>query len=127
MINRLFIVIKQVFIIIVSTYLIFYLQVTDCRGTAGHNIEYVLRLAEFFRNNLPEVIDDHLFTLESLVRQKMSEKNLSVTGEVLTSRSKETPPSPQAQLQEEDPAQIRRNSFQFQARVPPKKLLCLKV
>lgn len=102
-------------------------QVTDCRGTAGHNIEYVLRLAEFFRDNLPEVTDDHLFTLESLVRQRMMEKNLSITGEVIP-RSKEATSAPVAPVQEnEDAAQIRRDSFQYQARVPPKKLLCLKV
>ena len=28
---------------------IYELQVTECKGEAGHNSEYVLRLAKFFR------------------------------------------------------------------------------
>lgn len=108
-------------------------QVAECKGEAGHNIEYVLRLAEFFRDNLPEVNDDHLFTLEALVRQRMKEKNLSVNGEMLSSKvttAKEALPIAQEAeqpVQQEDGDQVRRDSFQYQARVPPKKLLCLKV
>lgn len=39
-------------------------QIAICRGNTGHNIEYLLRLAEFMRLYCPEVEDDHLFSIE---------------------------------------------------------------
>ncbi|XP_056152111.1 glutathione-specific gamma-glutamylcyclotransferase 1-like isoform X2 [Lampris incognitus] len=40
-------------------------QIAICRGKTGHNIEYLLRLAEFMRRYCPEVEDDHLFSIEA--------------------------------------------------------------
>lgn len=40
-------------------------QIATCRGKTGHNIEYLLRLAEFMRLYCPEVEDDHLFSIEA--------------------------------------------------------------
>ncbi|XP_036398042.1 glutathione-specific gamma-glutamylcyclotransferase 1-like [Megalops cyprinoides] len=40
-------------------------QIATCRGKTGHNIEYLLRLAEFMRLCCPEVEDDHLFSIEA--------------------------------------------------------------
>lgn len=40
-------------------------QIAICRGNTGHNIEYLLRLAEFMRLYCPEVEDDHLFSIEA--------------------------------------------------------------
>lgn len=104
-------------------------QVTECKGEAGHNIEYVLRLAEFFRDNLPEVIDDHLFTLEYLVRKRMKEENICLVDKEPVAQVKEEVVSlaeaaqPDNNLNQE----VRRDSFQYLSRVSPKKLLCLKV
>ena len=39
-----------------------------CSGATGHNVEYVLRLADWFRLNFPDVMDDHLFTIETHIR-----------------------------------------------------------
>ncbi|XP_060771761.1 glutathione-specific gamma-glutamylcyclotransferase 1 isoform X2 [Neoarius graeffei] len=39
-------------------------QIAVCKGEAGHNIEYLLRLAEFMRQSCPGVDDPHLFSLE---------------------------------------------------------------
>lgn len=118
----------------VTSFVIIVWQVAECKGEAGHNIEYVLRLAEFFRDNLPEVVDEHLFTLESLVREKMNEKKLSLNGGLLSTKaSKAEASSPHEGAagdhprQPEDVDEVRRDSFQYQARVPPKKLLCLNV
>lgn len=106
-------------------------QVTECRGHAGHNIEYVIRLADFFRDHLPEVHDDHLFSLEASVRQHMKQKEIVWT-ESSTSARKEAPAStlpsvPAAAAAEGGDAEVRRDSFQHQSRLAPKKLLCLKV
>lgn len=42
-------------------------QITTCRGSSGHNIEYLVRLAEFMRICCPEVEDEHLFSIEAAV------------------------------------------------------------
>lgn len=51
-------------------------QVVESRGDAGHNVEYVLKLAEWIQKNLPEVVDDHLFDIEKAVRTKIDQKSL---------------------------------------------------
>lgn len=40
-------------------------QIAICSGNTGHNIEYLVRLAEFMRLNCPEVEDEHLFSIEA--------------------------------------------------------------
>ncbi|XP_071781418.1 glutathione-specific gamma-glutamylcyclotransferase 1-like [Centroberyx gerrardi] len=40
-------------------------QIAACRGNTGHNLEYLLRLAEFMRLSCPEVQDEHLFSIEA--------------------------------------------------------------
>ena len=49
----------------------FKFQVVESRGEAGHNVEYVLKLAEWIRKNLPEVVDDHFLDIEKAVRTKI--------------------------------------------------------
>ncbi|XP_031849391.1 putative glutathione-specific gamma-glutamylcyclotransferase 2 [Nomia melanderi] len=51
-------------------------QIFQSSGPSGHNVEYLLRLAEFMHRYLPEVCDDHLFTLELLVRSRIKEHNM---------------------------------------------------
>ncbi|XP_061552491.1 glutathione-specific gamma-glutamylcyclotransferase 1-like isoform X1 [Phycodurus eques] len=40
-------------------------QIAVCRGKTGHNIEYLLRLADFMRHCCPEAHDEHLFSIEA--------------------------------------------------------------
>jgi len=40
-------------------------QIAVCRGKTGHNLEYLLRLAEFMRSSCPKVEDHHLFSIEA--------------------------------------------------------------
>ncbi|MEQ2295457.1 Glutathione-specific gamma-glutamylcyclotransferase 1 [Ameca splendens] len=42
-------------------------QISISSGKTGHNIEYLLRLAEFMRLCCPEVEDGHLFSIEAAV------------------------------------------------------------
>jgi len=51
-------------------------QVVSSSGPSGHNVEYLLKLAEWVHNTLPEVWDDHLFTIEIQVRLKVKQKGL---------------------------------------------------
>ena len=39
-------------------------QCVECVGRTGHNVEYVLKLAEWARETFPEVEDKHLYGLE---------------------------------------------------------------
>lgn len=39
-------------------------QIVVSSGRAGHNIEYLLRLADFMHNHCPEAEDKHLFSIE---------------------------------------------------------------
>lgn len=39
-------------------------QIVVSTGRAGHNIEYLLRLADFMHNYCPEAEDKHLFSIE---------------------------------------------------------------
>ncbi|KAG9480905.1 hypothetical protein GDO78_010269 [Eleutherodactylus coqui] len=39
-------------------------QIVACSGRAGHNIEYLLRLANFMHSFCPEAEDKHLFSIE---------------------------------------------------------------
>ncbi|KAK2716827.1 putative glutathione-specific gamma-glutamylcyclotransferase 2 isoform X2 [Artemia franciscana] len=49
------------------------LQIANAQGVNGHNVEYLLRLAEFMRTEAPEVRDRHLFELESIVVQLLGQ------------------------------------------------------
>ncbi|XP_029972987.1 glutathione-specific gamma-glutamylcyclotransferase 1 [Salarias fasciatus] len=40
-------------------------QIAICRGSTGHNAEYLVRLADFMRLCCPEVQDEHLFAIEA--------------------------------------------------------------
>jgi len=51
-------------------------KVLNCSGASGHNVEYVLRLADWFRQKLPEVQDEHLFTLDAMIRTLIRERGL---------------------------------------------------
>ncbi|KAL0963096.1 hypothetical protein UPYG_G00349640 [Umbra pygmaea] len=40
-------------------------QIATSQGKTGHNLEYLLRLAEFMRRSCPHVDDPHLFSIEA--------------------------------------------------------------
>ncbi|XP_033608797.1 glutathione-specific gamma-glutamylcyclotransferase 1 isoform X2 [Cryptotermes secundus] len=110
-------------------------QIVECSGPSGHNVEYLLRLAGFMHEYLPEAVDEHLFTLEFLVRSRIKEQNLCLKTLMGDSLMPASPPAtPPHELEDADennaiggdPA-VRPDSFQFTSRVPPKKLRCLNI
>ena len=54
------------------------LQVVSSTGASGHNVEYVLKLAEWMHKTVPNVWDEHLFAIEVEVRRLVSERGLSL-------------------------------------------------
>ena len=45
-------------------------------GASGHNVEYVLKLAEWLHKEVPNAWDDHLFSIEVEVRRMVVERGL---------------------------------------------------
>lgn len=110
-------------------------QILQCSGPSGHNVEYLLRLARFMHDYLPEAMDEHLFTLEFLVKSRIKEQNLCMRTLMGDSVMPVSPPrTPPHELEDADEngaaggdAAVRPHSFQFTSRVPPKKLRCLNI
>lgn len=96
-------------------------EIVESTGPSGHNVEYLICLANFIREEIKgvHVEDDHLFQLEDLVKQMLAERNICMYS-----------------LMRNRPAKIRRDSheeiirpttFEFTSRVPDKKLRCLNI
>lgn len=94
-------------------------QIVECRGQSGHNVEYVIRLARFMHEELPDANDEHLFNLENLVLQALQLRQI-----------------PLISVMGKDPVRIQRDSyettkrtssFDFTSRLPERKLRCLNI
>ncbi|KAG8232665.1 hypothetical protein J437_LFUL011897 [Ladona fulva] len=81
-------------------------QIAECHGPSGSNADYLLNLARFMRTEFPTVKDDHLFELERLVRERLSECGQRVLAEA------------GGQVREER---------KYTSRLPSKKLLCINI
>ncbi|XP_015763892.1 PREDICTED: uncharacterized protein LOC107342895 [Acropora digitifera] len=46
-------------------------EIASAEGHAGHNAEYVIRLADFMREKVPDFEEEHLFELEKLLRKEL--------------------------------------------------------
>lgn len=100
-------------------------------------MEYVLKLAEWIRKNLPEVNDDHLFNIETAVRAKIDQRNLCLTS--LMGDTHQNQEGLQAQAVEQEAAVAesvengngncdeKSSSCVFSTQLRPKCLRCTKV
>ncbi|KAI1308977.1 Glutathione-specific gamma-glutamylcyclotransferase 1 [Halotydeus destructor] len=48
-------------------------EIAEAEGNSGHNVEYLARLSAFMRLEVPHAYDDHLFQLDTLVKQRLLE------------------------------------------------------
>lgn len=90
-------------------------------------MEYLLRLANFVRENIPEAVDEHLFSLEILVRTLIEEKNLcleELMGEKSMIKSVE---GPKSEHDQEHDRRAPSESLQFAEMVTSKKLRCVNI
>ncbi|XP_057328904.1 putative glutathione-specific gamma-glutamylcyclotransferase 2 [Microplitis mediator] len=111
-------------------------QIFNSKGPSGHNVEYLLRLANFMHRCIPEAYDDHLFTLETLVRSKIKSNNLclhTLMGHREFSIELESSDLEIGESNDDDDDnnfngnnEAPVNSFQYTSRIPVKTLRCLK-
>lgn len=94
-------------------------QIVECHGPSGHNVEYLVKLAIFMRNEIPHANDDHLFELEYLVRDILDKKRIPLSTLM---------GSPLERIRRDSHANSTRpTSFEFTSRVPKTQLRCLNL
>ncbi|XP_049536881.1 glutathione-specific gamma-glutamylcyclotransferase 1 [Anopheles darlingi] len=97
-------------------------QIVESRGPSGHNVEYLIRLAMFMRDELPGASDEHLFELESLVRRFVAEADLNVDQLLMMGNT------PLRRIRRDTHEEVRRHvTFEYTSRVPDTKLRCLHI
>ncbi|XP_011167844.1 glutathione-specific gamma-glutamylcyclotransferase 1 [Solenopsis invicta] len=105
-------------------------QITECSGLSGHNVEYLLRLAEFMHRYLPEAHDEHLFTLEMLVRSRIKEESMclvTLMGNRDFVLDLDEDARAELAISTEEVNERPRENSQFSARIPSKCLRCVKM
>lgn len=95
----------------------------------------VYRLADFMHRFIPEAFDDHLFTLETIVRAKIKKQKLclnTLMGNREFTVELETAADLEIDQSNSDDEDINGNneppvhSFEYTSRIPVKTLRCLK-
>lgn len=116
-------------------------------GASGHNAEYLLKLADYLRTNVPQEDDTELFELEKLVLSELRKRKINVadvtnsnpssklsnaiSGQLSNvslddkSTTTSSSTSSQSQLQSRRPSSLSNNDFTH--RVPDKKLRCVNI
>lgn len=89
-------------------------QILECEGSSGSNAEYLLRLADFMREEIPEALDDHLFSLERLVRKFAADMKVCLN-------------SLMGQRSEDKETKAVVPTYAFASRIPEKKLRCVNM
>ncbi|UYV68952.1 CHAC1 [Cordylochernes scorpioides] len=89
-------------------------DIATSSGTCGHNAEYLLRLADFMQKAFPDVLDDHLFSLERLVRTMLRHQGKSISD--MIPQEEESPSREEA---------AEKSLSQFAAQIPSRKLRCM--
>jgi len=116
-------------------------QVVHSSGDAGHNVEYVLKIAMWMRHHLPEVRDDHLYLLERHIREIVDREGHDLKAmmgqelafaedmddmeEMSDSDSDSDEASPNND--ESKKSKSRRTSGDFSSNISPDDLRCVKV
>lgn len=105
-------------------------QIVQSSGPSGHNVEYLIRLANFMREHFPEHYDHHLFNLERDVLSIVNEENMCLedlmgTGKGCVRFVRKM--STGSNESNDNNNHERPESFQHTTRVPDKPLRCLNI
>lgn len=104
-------------------------QIIDCSGPSGHNVEYLVRLANFMREHFSEEHDPHLFNLEKEVLDLIDKNNMCLTtlmgdGDGCVSFVKRDLNGSESHPQQNED---RIESFEHSTRIKEKTLRCLNL
>ena len=99
-------------------------QVVSSSGPSGHNVEYVLRLAEWVHQELPDVQDEHLFSIEQEIRLRIKERNLSLK---FLMGEKEEQPEVQLEVAESESSPLAARRTTFTSHCEKNCLKCVKL
>lgn len=105
-------------------------EITETRGLCGHNVEYLLRLANFMRQYCPGIEDPHLFKLEAAVLRMISERNMcikSLMGDGRECVTFKMISSLNHQSLDNRLNYERGNNFQFTTQMSSKSLRCVRI
>lgn len=94
-------------------------QICESSGPSGHNVEYLMRLAQFMHDELSGADDDHLFELERCVLSLLKQRRISL-GTLMGTQ-------PQTIRRDSYEDARRPRSFEHTSRVPDVKLRCLNI
>merc|ERR1712142_120809 len=95
-------------------------QVVHSSGNSGHNVEYVLKIAMWQRHFLPDIQDDHLYTLEHHIRNLVDKEKMdlkSLMGQELAFATSEQPTASDNDDLSRTPSKSRRTSGDFTSQV----------
>jgi cation transport regulator ChaC len=53
-------------------------QIVSCRGPCGNNVQYVVQLANYMREHIPEEHDAHLFGLVERIEAQCAEREMNI-------------------------------------------------
>lgn len=95
-------------------------MIVNSRGASGHNVEYLIRLVMFMRDELPGMHDEHLFKLDKFVRKFLLERKMSLN-ECMGA------PLPVIRRDVVERNTQRQNTFEHTSRVPSRRLRCLNI
>lgn len=62
------------------------IQIVNAVGPCGTNIEYVTKMTDYIRNNIPEDDDEHLFQLDRRIREIRDQKTVASVKEFFENR-----------------------------------------
>lgn len=99
-------------------------QVIQSSGPSGHNVEYVLKLAEWVHEMLPDVLDEHLFSIEQEIRLRIKERNLSLK---FLMGEKEEQPEVQLEVAESESSPLAARRTTFTSHCEKNCLKCVKL
>lgn len=104
-------------------------EIGEAKGASGDNIEYVLRLADFMREHVPHIWDDHLFTLEKYLQRLKGSATPTPRADARSEdKTKCNPrllPHPHSSTESSSEEDGRRDGFL--ATVPTRKLRCVQI
>lgn len=101
-------------------------DIAEAAGHCGHNAEYLIRLVDFMKEQVPGVWDEHLYHLDHLVRARLKEKNVKVE-EVMGDETPLAVAGLSSESSDDEVCPTSSSPSDYVSRVPKRKVRCLDI